>query len=76
MISPSRAPFPSVGDATEGALPPPGAPSTYLQLFRSGLDTRDIARLRGVSEADVYNLLHGQRCADLGRPYQFKMMVR
>ena len=58
------------------AVSPSPVPATYLQLFRSGLDTRDIARLKGVSEAEIYNLLHGQRCADLGKPYQFKLMVR
>lgn len=51
-------------------------PAAYLELFRSGRDTRDIAALAGVSEAHVYNLLHLARCADLGKPYQFKLMVR
>ena len=62
--------------ATDPSRVLPRGGSTYLELFRSGLDTRDIARLKGVSEADVYNLLHAQRCAILGKPYQFKLMVR
>lgn len=42
-------------------------PLRVLDLFRSGLDTLDIARLAGVSEAVVWRLLDSGQALDAAR---------
>lgn len=37
---------------------------TLLEMFRSGMDTNDIARRRGLRESEVYNLLARNREAE------------
>jgi len=48
----ARGPGPSVADDRE-----------FMTLFAEGFDTREIARLTGFEEADVYNGIERERAA-------------
>lgn len=53
-----------------------------LDLFRIGLDTKDIARAltayfkREITEAVASRMLHEQRCAERGLPVDYQRHVR
>lgn len=40
-------------------------------MFRAGMDTAEIAKFLGCSEATAYNELHEQRCRRLGFPPRY-----
>lgn len=43
-------------------------PATILEMFRSGLDTMQIAERLGMAESAVAHDLHAQRSAEMGLP--------
>lgn len=55
---------------------------TALELFRTGLDTKQIASAlsahfkREISEAVASRMLHEQRCAEIGLPVTYERHVR
>lgn len=47
-----------------------------LDLFRSGMDTADIAHKRGVSEAQILWFLNYQRSKDIGKSDPYEVHAR
>ena len=49
---------------------------TILELFRSGMDTFDIAKLRGMGEAEASRTVWIQRCREKNLPQEYLSKAR